>query len=608
MADQRVEAAAPPTGPAVHPVHRWRDLTPRERRWAVAFGLALLAAPIAALARFLPDWAPAGDPALMGIRALDVGTVRTPLVGQPSTSHAYGLGTVHHPGPLHLYLMALPVRVMGGAAGMLAVSVAVTGASLIVAAWAVFRQLGRAAGVVAAGALAAVAFTTGASSLVNPVSSSIAGYPLLPLAVLMWCVACGDVRLLPAAAAVASFTAQQHLSVLPTTAILAAGGLALAAPAWRRDGRWRELAARTELARWAAAAAAVALVLWAPVLIEEAVGDPGNLSEMVRFARNRHGDTLGPTSALWQVVHAIGLPPLLGRTDVTGVWLLSRPSVPAVASGIGVAAGLALLWLRWRDTDRRRAALVATTALVAVAGFVTGSSVPVGMEQWRIAFYHWTFVLAFLVALVGGLAAAGWLRRQVGAWRRAGRRARFAAAALAVAVVAAPNLANLALDRYTNTQVAAHSTVPRGLVENIADAVTAADRRLGGHTLLLMRNEPLFAAITEAVAFELTERGVGIVHPAHARGFVHPDRLVRPDRLDAALVLVYDHDTPGGAPDGGVLVADVDIDGRRVDRGRAGLPAAEASSPAPGGGTRLRIYLLDRDEALATAQPSELGR
>src|SRR5690606_13486452 len=192
-----------------------------------------------------------------------------------------------------------------------------------------------------------------------------AGYPLLLLAVLLWCLACGDVRLLPAAAAAASFTAQQHLSVLPATVILVAGGLALAVLAWGRNGRWRDPSARAELARWGGAAAAVALVLWSPVLVQEAVGDPGNLSEMLRFARSRHGDTLGPTSALWQVVHAIGLPPLLGRTEVTGVWLISRPSVAAIASAAGVAAWLALLWSRWRASDRRRAALVATTALVA---------------------------------------------------------------------------------------------------------------------------------------------------------------------------------------------------------------------------------------------------
>ena len=56
-------------------------------------------------------------------------------------------------GPLHFYLLALPVRLLGGTLGMLGVSVLVTGSCLVTSAWAVFRQLGRTAGVVAALAL-----------------------------------------------------------------------------------------------------------------------------------------------------------------------------------------------------------------------------------------------------------------------------------------------------------------------------------------------------------------------------------------------------------------------------------------------------------------------
>src|ERR687888_530085 len=75
------------------------------------------------------------------------------------------------------------------------------------------RQLGPPAGVIAAIVLSGILFTTGMSSLIDPVSSRVAGYPLLCGAVLLWCVLCGDVRLLPLTAAVVSFAAQQHLSV-----------------------------------------------------------------------------------------------------------------------------------------------------------------------------------------------------------------------------------------------------------------------------------------------------------------------------------------------------------------------------------------------------------
>ncbi|MBN2622452.1 MAG: hypothetical protein JXA83_03735, partial [Acidimicrobiales bacterium] len=256
-------AGGPRVRSAIPTIHRWRDLDRHDRRWALAVGAALLLAPLAALVHYVPDWAPAGDPALMGLRSLDVGTAATPLIGQPSASSAYteGVRNVHHPGPLHFYLMAVPVRVLGGAFGMLLVSVLITGTCLAASAWAVFRQLGRRAGVVAAGALAMVAFTTGASSLVDPTSSNISGYPLLASTVLLWCVACGDLRLVPAAAGAVSFTAQQHLAVVPATLVLSVGAVALlAVTGWRR-GWWHDRARRRDLARSSAWAGAVALVL-----------------------------------------------------------------------------------------------------------------------------------------------------------------------------------------------------------------------------------------------------------------------------------------------------------------------------------------------------------
>src|ERR671925_629205 len=98
--------------------------------------------------------------------------------------------------------MALPVRALGPALGMLTVSLVITGGAVLIAAWATFRQLGP-----VGGALGAVVL-----SLVNPVSSNIAGYPVLCSLVLLWCLTCGDLRLLPLTTAVLSFAAQQHLS------------------------------------------------------------------------------------------------------------------------------------------------------------------------------------------------------------------------------------------------------------------------------------------------------------------------------------------------------------------------------------------------------------
>src|SRR5262245_33115283 len=94
------------------PVHSLRELD-RGGRWlALAFALALSLAPLLAFIWVVPDCAPANDPAHMGIRALDVGTSRTPLIGQPSTGAKYigSTANVYHLGATHLYLLAVPIR------------------------------------------------------------------------------------------------------------------------------------------------------------------------------------------------------------------------------------------------------------------------------------------------------------------------------------------------------------------------------------------------------------------------------------------------------------------------------------------------------------------
>jgi hypothetical protein len=676
------DAATP--GPAAT-IHRLRDLDARGRRWAIALGLAVLLAPIAALIHFVPDWTPTGDPALMGLRSLDVGTGRTPLLGQPSTADVYSGGLVYHPGPLHFYLMAVPIRVLGGSVGMPLVSVVITGSCLLVALWGVFRQLGRTAGVVAAAVLVLTAFTTGASSLLNPVSSSIAGYPLLATAVLLWCLLCGDIRLLPLATGAASFTAQQHLSVDPAVAILTAGTVVIAALAFWRSGGWRRRSDRRELRRWTLWSAVVALVLWAPVLAQQVFGNEGNLGRMIWFARHGNGDSLGYSRATWQVAHALSLPPLLGRTQLTGIWLTSRPTMTTWASAAAVLGLVGVITWRSRLRDRSLAALGVMVALVCVAGLISGASVPSGLEQARLSFYHWAFVLAFLVAVTVGVAltrtiAAVLARRETNA-----RRIPSPVALAVVAVAAVPAVVGVNLDRHTNTLFTASAYLDRAEVTAAADGVAAHRDELGEDVVVLSRGEPLFAGIREGVAYELVERGIDVVFPFTLRFFVHHQRLADRAEVDGAIVVVVDRALPTTPPEGGELVADLDLDPdheidldamdrligqaqstsevrlgpdltvalanmsperaellRRsileiprqpgamlvvpeilellrdhpiespaIDPELAGrvlesLPA-EGATPRPGNATRVRVYLLDREETLRTAYTAELG-
>jgi hypothetical protein len=646
--DERAAPAAPSAPVADHlGVHRLADLDRRGRVWAGLFAAALLLAPVLAFAWAAPDWAPEGDPALMAVRALDVGTSRTPLVGQPSTSGFYdddGGRHVAHPGPLHFYVMALPVRLLGPALGMLTVSLAITGGAVLIAAWATFRQLGPVGGALGAVVLSLVTFTTGASSLVNPVSSNIAGYPVLCSLVLLWCLVCGDLRLLPLTTAVLSFAAQQHLSSLPVlvvvTGAVTAIGLASLVGWWRTRAPSQ---GRRDLGRglgvWAGASAAIGLVLWSPVLVQQVTGDPGNLSAMVRFSGDGDRPSLGIGAAFRQLAHTLGLPPLLGRTRLDGAWLLADVGPFTWASAVVVAGVVAAAGVRWRRSHPRRAALVLVAGFVAVGGLVNGASVPEGMEQYRLTFYHWIFALAFFVTLALGLAAAGGVghvlaRRASGPPAWAGT----AAVGVALAAVVVPSAVNPGLDRPTNTLTAAYAPVERQVIERVAgDVLGRVDT--GAVTLIYGRDDVPFIPLREALALELIDRGFAVRYPLSLGWFVDDERLADVDEADQALVLQVD-DASVEPPVAGRLVTEADLtDGFDWDAydalasrspdpvplgdnpmSRAQLEDLGASEPAlvrrvlatmpdVGDGTvplRLRVYLLDPDQLTRAVEAGEL--
>jgi hypothetical protein len=558
-------------------VHRLRDLD-RGGRWlALAFALALSLPPALAFRWALPDWAPVSDAALMGIRALDVGTARTPLIGQPSTAGMY-IGSddlVNHPGPTHFYLMAVPIRLFGGDVGMLLVSVLIVAVCVLLAAWGVFRELGGTAGIVAAVLLGAIMFTTGAPSFIDPTSSRMAGYPLLCASVLCWCVLSGDLRLLPLATAVASFTAQQHLSVAPAIVVLSASTVvALVVALVRR---------RAGVVRWCGWSVLVALVVWAPVLLDELIGPDGNLGRIVRFAGSSDRARLGTASAVNQIAHSIGLPPLLGRTGLTGGTLSAEPSTLTAVSAVVAIVIVAALGLRWRTSDPRRATLAPMVAVLGLVGLTSGSSVPVGyLEELRIVFYHWSFALAFFTWLVVGLGVLDLFRSQLAA------RSPHAPAltALALAAIVVPAVMNPSLDGTAGS-------LPRRYFRQLGDAVIAHRDELGGQTVLLGRGQPvLFAGFPQGLAFELTDRGFDVRHPLVFTGYVHDDRLVERETVDTGLVLIVDTAAQQGRPPRGKLLADVDLEskldvrafealvaqaqsGRTVRRGRAADAALE---------------------------------
>jgi len=562
--DAAARAGTNGSGGLLPQIHRLRDLNRRQRWVAVLFAAALLVAPIAALVQYLPDWTPAGDNAVIAYRALDVGTERTPLVGQPSTAGSYMVGDpdadggfkgeVNHLGPIQYYILAPVVRIIGAAYGLLLVSAAINGICLLITAWAVFRQLGTTPGVLAAMLLAAVTFTTGAASLIYPVNAMLAGYPLLCTVVLAWCLLCRDLRLLPLAAAVASFTAQQALSVLPTLSLVVGVAVVGLAVGLLTTHSWRDPTLRRQVALWGAGAALVGFVLWLPPLIQQVTGTPGNLAQAWRFARSGSRNPVGLDSAIRQVTHVLGLPPVLGQQHLDGFWFMRPVSFIGWVSAAVVLSVLAVLALRWRQSMPRRTALVATVGIMVVAGLVNGSSIPDTIGVIRMDFYHWAWPLVYLAAVGLALALAdlvGRLRASTGrslpAWSRV------ATAGVAVVAIVVPPLVNPTIDRLTNSGPGAASPIERRYIEQLADQVMGHRERFVGPMVVLARNQQLYDGYEPALGLELAERGVSVQYISLMRRAFHDDRIVDRDTVQSGLVLVVETAAEAERPPGELI-------------------------------------------------------
>jgi hypothetical protein len=598
--------------------HRLRDLDRRGKLWAGGFAFVLLLAPVLAFVDVVSDWAPFNDPALIGIQSLEVGTRDTPLTGQPSTSAHYVEADRHvnHLGPLHAYMMAGPIRLFGPAVGMLSISVVIIGAAALLMAWAFFRRLGPTGGIVGATLVGLVMFTTGAATLMTPVSSNMAGYPLLCSAVLLWCVMRGDLRLLPLATGVTAFAAQQHLSVVPAVAVLAPAAVVGMLWHWQRTGGRDDMAhlwlylrrkgeaageaglrerfpALARLTGWTGAALVVGVLLWSPMLTQEVTDDHGNLSALVELSRDSDRPTLGMSSAVNQVTHVLSVPPLLGRTDIESnsavQLLLENPPWTATASALAVLALVALLGVLWAGQPDKRSLTVWVGVLI-VAGLVNGSSVLDSIEQWRMVLYHWIWPLTLFTALVLALGVIDGVRALLARLnldrvKTAARSARPAFASLALVAIALPALVNPNLDRPSNELNQFRAGFERRYVEELVSQILDEREAIDEPVVMLSTGAEGFMDAREPVTLYLLDEGVDAQLTSFARDFVADRRVARDDHDTSGLLIVHDYTPEWREVEAGTLIADVttvdSFDSEAFDTARAKVEAVDTFTFGP---------------------------
>lgn len=244
-------------------------------RWIVFAALGILSLPliVALVALRRPTWFPVLDLAMTELRVRDVGGADTPLIGLPGR-----IGTLQeqgsHPGPLSFYLLAPTYRLLGSSAWALQAAAVVLNVVAMAVSLFIARRRGGVRTVLAVAAVLAVStMAFGVSVLTEPWNPYMPLLWWIAFLLAAWSVAMGDWPMLPVAVFAATFCAQTHLPYLGLASMIGVGAVGLGALATRRDPEGRRRAIRS-----GAVAVGLAAVLWAPILVDQATNDPGNVT------------------------------------------------------------------------------------------------------------------------------------------------------------------------------------------------------------------------------------------------------------------------------------------------------------------------------------------
>jgi hypothetical protein len=432
-------------------------LQPRRRALTLAAGLAAAVPVLAATFKAVRDgWIPAADQGIIATRSYDVFTSHAPLVGQYSyAGHVTGKST-YSLGPMLYWLLALPAHY--GSPASITWTMAALNTLAIIGVVTLARRRGGVVLMFAAALAVALMCQSVAAETLHDIWNPSAGLlPFTLLIFLCWSLACGEYRLLPLTALVASFMLQDNLMYLPPTIGLLAvafGGLLLSRvrPLGRRqasatdggdpvgedgavdtppaDGLSSGRSARRSggdrrsLLRWSAAALAVVAICWSAPLIQQFTDTPGNMTLVVQSA-SRSKQTLGASVGWHAVVRAVGVRPwwLYVPPDR---WqrkhdIRVTPRAGATASCIALLAALFLAMLVGLARGRRDVAagaligFVLCGALAAVAATTPTPrllAVSLGYTMWEGSQAGmWVWLMLAWSSWLG----LGWARR---AWAR----------------------------------------------------------------------------------------------------------------------------------------------------------------------------------------------
>jgi hypothetical protein len=494
--------------------------------------LPLVVGLVAVLAR--GEFAIHADDALIELRVRDVGSRDTPLVG------SYQRFGWNQPGPLLLYVLAVPYRLLGADfAGLQAGALLLNALAIVGIAVVAYRRGGVVLVFWSLALVTVLVHAIGADRIADPWEPRTLVLPFAFLLFLAFDAAADHPWTLPLTAGVTTLIAQAQAALAPAAVALFAW--ALVAVAVRNRAQLRRLL------RPALATVAVLATLWVLPVVEQFREDPGNLREMWSFFREPN-ETLGLGDAYSAVALQFGTdaPWLDGEVPLKTLSIdVDVDAAPLVPLGLlALLGGLAVAL--WRSDE---SAMLALTVLVVVIAAIAGFSRLVGgLWYWLL---EWTGVVG-----LGCWLAAGWC-----GYRALATSVRKCIAPVGLAVL---GLALLVLSG-VNTAKAVSDDPDRGrvhdaLVELGDKAVTHLDEVDGpvlvtstavvpGEALRLGHLGPEFTAVA------LDRAGIDVVVDKHLDNRFGP-RRAQPERATAELRLVTGDPSP--PPDGFRKVATVD--------------------------------------------------
>ncbi len=535
---------------------------------------------------------PAGDRAIIALRADEVLSAHPPLVGQYSASSVVAGAVTHSPGPMLYWLLALPAHY--GSPSSPAVMIGLLNTLCILFSVALARRRGGAPFMFVAAIALVLLSRSWSPETLHDIWNPAAGlFPFTLVLFLSWSLACGEYRLLALTAIAGSFAVQSELTfLLPTVAAVAVGLLGLVAgrvAARRRHGPQGgegDAQPQGRMWPWLLAGLLALAVCWSAPVVDEIEHSPGNLTLLMRAARAsepKQGLTVG-----WHaVVRAVGIPP----------WWLTSPSgpfvrqaqvhaVPTTLATVSTLVLLALLTVVLLVGALRGGGELAYGAAVGVVlclalGAVAGET-PIrpsvadslGYTMWwgsQAGMWVWLMLMLAGIRLLRSLGVAGAPAR---AGRpRSPRSASLAALAGAVAVIAAGGAVALA----EGPDQDEGNYAPIGVVNARLGAVL----RGPAHTVVMVGfSGQRGFDFRAAAAFALHRDGLRVLDPAAAV------RLSPAYELDAAAYQAVVRFEPQGArsrgrviavvpprqPGGGAIIVTLE----RVSAGRRAAPAGRS--------------------------------